>query len=212
MKDLLDKAYNLFSEKLSRWMILAGIICFGLEIFISFLDDIISYPQETLNYLIVLIFFGLILAGIVFGHYKNREPLLVIAFIGFLFTRLYQGIVSDSWGVSALGQAGAPFVLHWLFNLFFDLAFVTFLVFAFLVYLFRFRKLKLALEISFFATLFFGFLAWIFDIVYAANGFGWSFGVLPLFHLCSLLMIPGLLEELLPGELDGPSEENEATE
>ena len=207
MKDLLDKTYDLFSQRLSKWFIFAGIVCFGLEIFISFLDDMIAMPEEALNAFIVLAFFGLILAGIVFGHYKDKEPLLVVAFIGFLFTRLYSGIVSDSWGASFLGQAGAPYVLHWLFNLFFDLAFAAFLVFAFFVYLLKFRRMKLALEISFVATLFFGFLAWIFDIVYAANGFGWSFGVLPLFHLGSLLMIPGLLEELLPGELETPREE-----
>ena len=211
MKQLVDKVYNLFSQQLSKWFILAGIACFGLMVFISFLAGMIGMPEEALYYIVVFAFGGLICAGLFVGHYMNKEPILAIAFLAYIFMLLYQTILSDTWGASFLGNAGAPYVLNWVFSLIYAFALAAFIVLAFLVYLFKLRKLKLAVEISYLATLFCGFLAWIFGIVYAANGAGWTNGVLPLLQVCSLLMIPGLLEELLPGELDA-REDNEAAE
>ena len=206
MKQLVDKVYNLFSQQLAKWFILAGIACFGLMVFISFLASMIALPEEAFNYILVFAFGGLVCAGLVFGHYRSREPVLVVAFLAYIFMLLYQTILSDTWGASFLGNASVLYVLHWVFELIYSLAVAAFIALAFLVYLFKFRKLKLALEISYLASLFFGFLAWIFNIVYAANGGGWSVAVVPLFQVGSLLMVPGLLEELLPGELDGREE------
>ena len=211
MKQLLDKVYSLFSQQLAKWFILAGISCFGLMVFISFLSSMIDFPQEALNYIVVFAFGGLICAGLFVGHYMNKEPILVVAFLAYIFMLLYQTILSDTWGASFLGNAGAPYVLHWVFELLYSLAIASFVVIAFLVYLFKFKKMKLALEISYLASLGLGFLAWIFNIVYAANGGGWTVAVVPLFQVGSLLMVPGLLEELLPGELDG-REESETAE
>ena len=211
MKQLVDKVYNLFSQQLAKWFILAGMVCFGLMVFISFLSNMIDFPQEAFYYIVVFAFGALICAGLFTGHYLNKEPVLVVAFLAYIFMLLYQTILSDTWGASFLANAGVPYILHWVFELIYSLAVAAFVALAFLVYLFKFRKLKFALEISYLAALGFGFLAWIFNIVYAANGGGWTIAVVPLFQVCSLLMVPGLLEELLPGELDA-REESEAAE
>ena len=207
MNEPLDTAYGIFSQKLSKLFILIGLCAFALEIFIAFLADTIGYSQEIFNYLVTFVFLGLIAVGLFYGHYKSKEPIWAISFIGFLFLRVYQGIVSDSFGVSFLANAGAPRILLWVFTLIYDVAFVAFLVFVALVYLFKIKKLKMALQISYLATLGFAFLAWVFGIVFAATGGAWENAVLPLFEATSLLFLPGMLEDHLPGELETPSEE-----
>ncbi|MBO4286462.1 MAG: hypothetical protein J5880_03925 [Bacilli bacterium] len=202
----LGKVYNLFSERLSKWFIFAGIVCLALDVLIGFIGDIAGWPEEALYYILVFICEGAIVAGLAIGHYRNKEPILVVAFLTFLILTFFRVALNSPLGMSVLGNAEAPYVLNWVFSLIYGLALGCFLITVLLVYLFKLKKANIVLEISYLASLALGLLAWIFGIVAAASGYAWTNAVLPLLQVGSLLMIPGLLEELFPGELDGAKE------
>jgi len=209
MRNLLNRAYDIFSQELSKWFILAGLAALGLSVFIGFLGSMIDLPQEALYFVIAFLFNVAIILGLVIGHYQNKEPLLAVAFIVFLALLVSGDVVGNTSGASILGNAGATYVLNWVFKLLYALALGTFAVCIAIVYLFKVKKVTIVLKGSYLVTLFFAYLSWIFGIVYAATGGGWTNGVIPLFEATSLLMIPGILEELLPGELEEERKETE---
>lgn len=212
MKNLLDKTYDLFASRLNKWFILAGIASLGLNALFTFIGGVSSLGSEAFYYIVLLAFQALIIVGLIVGHYRNKEPLLFFAFIAFLVLLAQGSVVGATFGASALGQADTTYVLRWVFSLIYAIVLGCFLVCILLVYLFKVKLVVLVLKASFFLSLIFGVVAWIFGIVYAANGYGWTNAIIPLLEVGSLLMIPGLLEELLPGELDGGREEKESEE
>ena len=203
MKNICDKFYYFISQQLARIFVFVGLGCYAAYIFVGFLGGMINTPEEALYYFVSLAFSGLVLAGLLFGYLKGNERLLVVALVAFLVIRAQSDFVSSLWGLSFVGNATTTYILHWVFEFLFALAVGTFITFVVLNYFFKLFKLNLALEISFFAVLAFGVLSWIFGIVYAAEGYGWTNGVLPLFLVGAYLFVPGVLEELFPGELEG---------
>ena len=209
MKRLLDRGYELFSKQLHAIFILSGICAFGLYAFISFMGSIILYPEEALSYTITLFVNAAIISGLIYGHYKGKDPVLLVSLLAYFVLFFNSRFTGAMWGLSYISKAPVTYVLMWIFFLLFALALGCLTVSLLLVYLFKIRKAKYFLEASYLVTLGFGYLAWIFGIVFAASGGNWLDGVLPLLEVTSLLMLPGLLESILPGELDTVNKEIE---
>ena len=213
MKNLLNKTYDLFSSRLNKWFIFAGVCALCLSIFIKFLGSVIELPQESFYYILVLVFDGLIAAGILVGHYKSKEPVLLVSLIVFLAFLFSSSVVNSAFGMSFIGNAPTPSILDWVFTFIYGISLGVFLVCLLLTYLFKVKKVQLVVKASFFLTLAFGILYWVFNLVSLADGANWTSAILPLLEVVSLLMVPGLLEELLPGELDElRAEENSESE
>lgn len=214
MKELIDRGYRIFSQKLNKWFIYFGICSFALFALLAFVSGV-STPgqgQEVLYYLVYLVFEGLTIAGIIIGHYRSREPLLLVSIIVFLVFLTQKLVLGPTFGVSILEYASTAYVLQWIFGLINAISVGFLLVFLVLAYLFKIKKVSFALKLSFFISLFTGLLSWVFGIVYAANDGGWFEALDSLLITGSLLMLPGLFEELLPGELDMKREEKEEIE
>lgn len=209
MKKLLDTAYELFSKQLSKIFILSGICAFGLASFISFMGSIILYPEETLSYTITLFVNAAIIAGLIYGHYKGRDPILLVSLLAYLILFFNSRFVGAMWGLSTLGESPVTYVLMWIFFFIFGIALACFAISLLIVYLFKIKEAKYFLECSYLVTLFFGYIAWIFGIVFAASGGDWVNGVVPLLEVTALLMVPGLFESIFPGEVDTVVKETE---
>lgn len=209
MNKTFDKAYDVFSKDQSKWMILGGIACYALFVFIGFIAGIIGMPSETLYYIFLFLFKAAILAGIGYGYYLKKEPVLIFSLVAFLIVLFYDNTVGNAQGIRFLQNADASWIVYWIFGFVFGLAIGVFTISALLLYFFRKKKAALVFKISFFAVLFFGIATWVCGIIAAACGNGWSLGVLPLFEACSLIMVPGLFEEIRPGETEITREEVE---
>lgn len=203
MKNFVNKIYSVFSLKLARWFILIGFICLAAYEFFSFLSGLTieGLQGAAAYYTVNLIIGAAVVVGLFLGYYKGKEPVLIVSFITYLVLRVSGAMFFDRMIILYDG-APATLFLYWIFCLFFALAIIAFTVFAILVFLFKLQKVKLGVQISYLCVLFFGFLAWIFSIVFAANGGGWGYALFPLFLCGSFLFVPGILEEIFPGELE----------
>ena len=207
MKQLLDKIYGIFSQLLSKWFILIGIACLAVYSFINLIGGLTQNSGEAFYYIMAFLFNITIVAGIAVGHYKNKEPILIIAFLAYLIILFSRRVVGSAAGTSVFEVANTAYILHWVFALIFGLALGCFLVCALLIYLFKLKGAKVILQASFLLAIIFGFIAEIFGIVSAANQNDWTTAITPLLEVGALLMIPAILEEVLPAELEETREE-----
>ena len=209
MKQLLDKVYGLFSQFLSKWFILIGIACLAVYSLITLIGGLTQNGGEAFYYILAFLFNIAIVAGIAIGHYKGKEPILIITFLAYLVLLFSRRVVGCAAGISVFEYANTGYILHWVFAFIFGLALGTFLVSALLIYLFKLKGAKIVLQISFLLAIAFGFLAEIFGIVSAASDNDWTTAITPLLEVGALLMVPAILEEVLPAELEEKREEPE---
>jgi hypothetical protein len=188
-----DNIYDFIAVKAKHIFAIVEFAAFAASIFFTCVGGIANDGSEFLHYLFYLVFYGLILTGLMFGYFKKSIRLLFASFISFLVLTVANGLVGDSWGISVLDNAPGVYIAFWIFRLVFDLVAAAYLVLVVLINAFSFKGLEKASHYVFLGILPAGLLYWIFGIVMAANDYGWTNALIPLFTCASMLFIPAAL-------------------
>ena len=203
MKNICDKFYYLISQQAARLFVFIGLGCYAALALFGFIAGMINAPGEFLYLILSLLLNGAILAGLTIGYLKSNDKFMLISIIVVLAFMLANDGVTNFAGLSNLGNMPGSYILNWVFSLLLGISVIAFIVFVILNYFFKKYQLNFLLELTYFLVLIFAVLCEISGIVLAADGRGWENALLPILTAGSYLFIPGILEELFPGELEG---------